>query len=117
MVGKLFQDQICFGDSNDTCWFGAFFNTYTMHDNYYLNMFDLSNIGGILGLGNSMYTSSQQIWYSGLFKTRQFSAQLVPSQTDWGWIYGADEVWDYKTSELFVGGLDPILTAVQLQED
>ena len=112
LVGKLYQDQICFGDSNDTCWYAAFMNTNSMRANYYLNMFDLSTIGGILGLGNSMYTSDQQIWYSGLFKTRQFSVQLVPSQADWGWIPGAEEPWDTKTSQLFVGGMSPALTSV-----
>lgn len=28
LVGKLYQDQICFVDSNDTCWYAAFMNTY-----------------------------------------------------------------------------------------
>ena len=80
-------------------------------------MFNLSTIGGILGLGNSMYTSEQQLWYSGLFKTRQFSVQLIPSQADWGWIPGAQEPWDTKTSQLFVGGISPALTSVYQQED
>ena len=78
--------------------------------NFWLRQFNLSNLGGVLGIGyiNSLSNASyaNNFWdYVGR-PDMQFSVNLQPSIYDWGWNPNAPNVTGL-TSYMYFGAIDP----------
>lgn len=61
-LAKRFEDDVCISSSQPVCVHGFnFWNVGRITSNKYLSAYNLSNVGGILGLSYSMVGQSQ-VW-------------------------------------------------------
>jgi hypothetical protein len=61
-IAKRFSDDVCISSSQPVCVYGFnFWNVGRITNNQYLSAYNLSNVGGILGLSYSMVGQSQ-VW-------------------------------------------------------
>lgn len=63
-----------------------------MYSNYWLNVLQHPNVGGILGAGYfANYTQYGSFWNNMIAKgvSTKFAFAIVPNETDWSWIPGA----------------------------
>lgn len=85
-----------------------------MYSNFWLSQFNLSNIGGIIGIGlNISNPEVNAFWYNSTAWHFQFAVSLIPTENNWGWIPGAPN----KTSQnsyIYFGGIDPTLLQNEL---
>jgi hypothetical protein len=83
-----------------------------VYGNFWLRQFNLSSIGGVLGIGyiNSLQNASyaNDFWNYVGRPDMQFSLNLAPSIYDWGWIPSAPNVTG-MTSYMYIGDIDPDL--------
>ena len=87
-----------------------------MDSNFWLNDFNLSTFGGIIGLGfNISSPHSDAFWLNSTAANPQFALSLTPEAGDWRWNQQAPDLSN-QSSYLYVGGLDPALNDF-LQED
>ena len=112
MSGPIQQDEMCvlnsFGDDN--CFTAQFMAVNVIYGNFWLRQFNLSNLGGVLGIGyiNSLSNASyaNNFWdYVGR-PDMQFSLNLQPSIYDWGWNPNAPNVTGLA-SYIYFGAIDP----------
>lgn len=112
MSGPIVQDEMCILNTlgGDNCFTAQFMAVDVISANVWLRQFDLSNLGGILGIGyidsKSNASYANDFWdYVGQ-PDKQFSINLKPSIYDWGWNPNAPNVTGLE-SYMYLGGIDP----------
>jgi hypothetical protein len=80
-----------------------------MIDTYFIG-YNISNIGGIIGLGYNMSSDrGGSVWTnSSVADNLEFAVKLRPSPDDWSWNPDAPKITD-DTSYLYLGGVNDAL--------
>ncbi len=87
-------------------------------ENYWLNRYNLSSVGGIIGIGfNASNPNSNPFWKNSTANFPQYSLNFGPGPNDWTWINNAPNYTNETKNYLYVGGIDPFLQENLLKSD
>jgi len=113
-----YRDELCIGINgglNSTrCYSSDFYLATTITENLWLHYFNVSDIGGILGMGYNT-TGSNSFWENSGVYPQRYSTSLYPTVEDWSWqsnppslnglpnsnlMFGEIDTWLYNSNEL-----------------
>jgi hypothetical protein len=104
-------------DFNSTrCYKSDFYLVDTLIQNNWLYGFNVTDIGGILGLGYNT-TGSNSFWGNAGVSPQRYSVSLYPTVVDWSWQANPESLADVPKSDLLFGKVDPFLYNVKREND
>ncbi len=74
-------------------------------ENNWFELFDLTNIGGILGIGFNN-TMGGAFWLNNTFAQQSYSVALSPNLTDWAWLDNPPDISLKGPSTIVFGVFD-----------
>jgi len=110
--GTMATDNLCLNNNyKQFCYNSIFVNVAQVQNNYWLNVAQHPNIGGILGAGYFQdYTQYGSFWNNMFAKDMptKFAFAIVPDDSDWSWIPNAPDTSTIEIgSQIMIGSYDP----------